>query len=90
MGDAAGDVGAVPALGMPHIGNRNVVMLAPEEGDDLARDLLAEHVLGGDLAETLGDHPVFDADLLARVSIGPARDVSREDPGELVCKSSRR
>ena len=43
--DVTGDVGAVPALGMTHVGNRDVVVLAPEEGDDLAGDLLASMFL---------------------------------------------
>src|SRR6185312_287139 len=67
---------------MSDVRDLDVVVLAPEEGGESARDGLAEHVASGDLTVALGDGPVFDADgPLTR--IGPASDVTR-------CEHTRR
>src|SRR5262245_40745138 len=56
-------------------------MLAPKEGHGCELLAKAEHVERRRLALALGDHPVLDPDRLARMRIGPARDVAGgEDP----------
>ena len=57
-------------------------MLAPEEGHGVEGLALAQHVARRGLALALGHDPVLDADRLAAVRIGPARDVAGgEDAG---------
>jgi hypothetical protein len=57
-------------------------MLAPEEGHGVEAFAAAEDVARRRLALALGHDPVLDADALAAVRIGPARDVAGgEDAG---------
>jgi hypothetical protein len=63
-------------LGVTDIIDRNVVVLAPEERHRLELLPVAEHVQGRDLALTFGDDPMFDADGLSAMRVGPARDVT--------------
>ena len=51
-------------------------MLAPEERHRVERFAAPEHVARRDLPLALRDHPVLDADALARVRIGPSGDVA--------------
>src|SRR5262249_39549313 len=66
----------VPGLGVADIVDRDVVMLAPKEWYGLELFAPAQHIQRGRLPLTLGDDPMFDADALPRVRIGPARDVA--------------
>src|SRR5438128_1400898 len=66
-GDAAVDLELVPADGVPHVRDGDVVVSAPEKGHEVTPFALAEHVAGGDLALALRDDPVFDTDCLARM-----------------------
>src|SRR5262245_39433955 len=61
---------------MSDVGDGHVVVLTPEKRHELARDPLAEHVLGGDLSLSFGHDPVLDPQLLPRVRIGPPSDVA--------------
>jgi hypothetical protein len=70
------DVDAVPLLGVSDVGNADVVVLTPEEGDDPAALPISQHVLGRDLSVSLGDDPMLDADSFAAVRIGPSGDVA--------------
>ena len=62
---------------MTDIVDRHVVVLAPEERHRVEALALPEHVARGGLALALGHHPVLDANVLAGVRIGPARDIAR-------------
>ena len=66
----------VPVLGVADIIDRDVIMLAPEERHGVELLAAAEHVQRRGLALALGHDPVFDADALAAMRIGPARDVA--------------
>src|SRR5437588_315242 len=69
--------GPVIPIGMADIVDRHVVMLAPEERHGIEDFALAQHVARGGLALALRHHPMFDADVLAGMRIGPAGDVAR-------------
>src|SRR6266446_3464990 len=74
--DVAVDVEIVPALGMPDIVDRHVVVLAPEERN-LGKSLpLAENVARRRLTLPLGNDPMLDPQILAGMGIGPPRDVA--------------
>src|SRR5579872_6047213 len=67
---------------MADIVDGHVVVLAPEERYRVELLLKTEHVERSGLALPLGHHPMLDANLPARVRIGPARAVARrEDAG---------
>ena len=67
---------------MADIVDRNVVVLAPEEGDGAEFLAVPKHVERRRLPLALGNHPMFDTNVLAAVWIWPARNVAgREDPG---------
>src|SRR5205085_10461795 len=74
--ERAVDLDAVPFLGMAHVVDRDVVVLAPEEGDGVKRLAVAEHVPGSRLALPLGHYPMLDSDAVACVWIRPPRDVA--------------
>jgi len=63
-------------LRMTDVVDRDVVVLAPEERHGVERLTLAEHVSCGDLALTLGNHPVLDADAITGMPIGPPCNVA--------------
>src|SRR5689334_21901939 len=65
------DVDAVPVLGVPDVVDAHVVVRAPKERSLRERRARAEHVARGGLAVPLREHPVLDANALARVGIGP-------------------
>lgn len=65
-GDVAFDNEIVPTLGVADIGDRNVVMLAPEVRDRVEGLAASEHVDGGRVSLSLGHHPVLDANGFAR------------------------
>ena len=73
--DRAVDHDLVPFLRMTDIGNSEVVLLGPEEGDRIERFTAAEHVARGCLALALGNDEMLDADRLAAARIRPAGDV---------------
>src|SRR5450631_4941935 len=52
-------------------------MLAPEERHRIEDFALSQHVACGGLALALGHHPVFDANVLLGMRIGPARNITR-------------
>src|SRR5258708_26733629 len=67
---------------MADIVDRDIVMLAPKEGDAIETLPTPQHVERRDLALPFRDHPVLNADALAGMGIGPAGDVAgREDAG---------
>src|SRR5829696_2152027 len=74
--DVAVNLETVPSLGVPYVIDGHVVVLAPEEGHRIERDLLAKHVARGSLALSLRHHPVLHPDALTGMRIGPARDVT--------------
>src|SRR5262252_10477826 len=63
------DVDAVPLLGVADIVDLHAVVRAPEERSLRERLARAEHVSRGCLAVPLREHPVLDADAVARVRI---------------------
>ena len=72
----------VPLLRVADVVDGDVVVLAPEERHGVEALAPAEDVARRRLALAFGDHPVLDADPIARVRIGPARDVAGgEDAG---------
>src|SRR6185295_10595900 len=73
--DRTVDQDLVPFLRMPDIGDSEVMLLGPEEGDCIERFTPAEHVARRGLALALGDDKMLDADGLAAVRIRPAGDV---------------
>ena len=80
-GDVAVDRELVPFLGVTDIVDRDVVVLAPEERHGVELLAQAQHVERRGLSLALGDHPVLDADRLAAVRVGPARDVAGGEDG---------
>ena len=76
-GNIALDVELVPFLGMADIVDRNVVVLAPEERNGVKFLAPPEHVERRGLSLALGDDPMLDANRLAAMRVGPARDVAR-------------
>src|SRR5436309_3544551 len=62
---------------MPYVIDRQVVMLAPKERHRVEDLALPKHISSGGLALALGHNPMFDADTLCGMWIGPARDVAR-------------
>jgi hypothetical protein len=56
------DAYLVPALGVAHVPQRNVVVLAPEEGNNRKAPLPTEHVLGCQRPLPLCHYPVLDSD----------------------------
>src|SRR5262245_12577523 len=77
LGEAAGDLGAVPALGVADVGDRDVVVLAPEERRGAVRLSAPEDVLRGGLPLPFRHDPVLDPHALAGPRVGIARDVAR-------------
>ena len=75
-GDIAVDREVVPLLGMADIVDRDVVVLAPEEGDGGKFLAITEHVQRRGLSLALGNHPMLDAYRLAAIGIGPPRDIA--------------
>jgi len=64
-------------------------MLAPEERHRVEPLARAHHVERGGLALALRHHPMLDADVLAGMRIGPARDIARRvDPGDARLEKS--
>src|SRR3546814_8315377 len=67
---------------MADVVDHDVVMLAPEEGDRREAFSPAEHVACRRRTLPLGDRPMLDADIVAGLGVGPARDIAcREDAG---------
>src|SRR5258708_2948988 len=75
--DIAFDCQCVPRLGVAHIVDRDVIMLAPEERHGRELLSISEDVERRGLTLPLGDDPMFDASFCARVRIGPPRDIAR-------------
>src|SRR5262245_27572636 len=61
---------------MAHVVDAHVVMRAPEKRHIVEYFVGAQDVPGGRLSLALRDHPVLDANALAGVRAGPARDVA--------------
>src|ERR1700687_3928124 len=74
--DVAFDCELVPCLGMADIVNRDVVVLAPEEGNGGKSLAVPEHIECRGLPLALGHHPMLDANALATIRIRPARNVT--------------
>src|SRR6185437_5366290 len=73
-------VDLLPCRSMPHVVDRHVILLSPEERHAGKALMVPEHIAGDSLALALRDHPVLDAKPLAALGIGPAGDVpSREN-----------
>src|SRR5215467_7267745 len=70
------DVDAVPLLGVADVIDTHIVVRAPKEWSLRERLARAKHVSRGRLAVPLREHPMLDANAVARVRIGPARDVA--------------
>ncbi len=64
--ETALDVRLVPAFGMPHVGNLQIVLFGPEEGDGVESFTCPEDIAGGRLALSLGDNKVFELELIRR------------------------
>ena len=85
----------IPSFRVADVVDREVVVLAPKEGDRIEGLLRPQDIECRDLTLTFRDHPVFDPDAIAGMRIGPARDVARgEDAGragfeELIDPNSR-
>src|ERR1700736_1820998 len=77
--DIAVDRQFVPFLGVADVVYRDIIVLTPEEGYGDKLLTAPEDVERSGRALALGDNPVLDADGLAAVRIGPARDVSRSE-----------
>ena len=75
-GDVAFDNELVPLLGMADIGDRNVVMLAPEERNRVEGLMAPEHVERGGLSLSFRHDPMLDANGLATKPVRPARNVA--------------
>src|SRR5262245_12029133 len=72
---------------MPDIVDWDIVMLAPKEGRSRKRLAAAKHVTRRRLALPFCEHPMLDANVLAGVRVGPARDVAGgEDSGRAGLK----
>src|SRR5262249_61403763 len=70
------DLHRVPVLGVAHIPDRHVVVLAPEERHGIEALAASQHVARGDLTLTLGDDPVLDTDSLTGMRIRSAYRVA--------------
>src|SRR5579872_299375 len=66
----------IPLFGVTDIIDRHVVMLAPEERHRVEHLALPEHIARRGLALPLRDHPMFDANGLARMLVRPTGDVA--------------
>src|SRR6202035_2273554 len=74
--DVAVDIDAIPLLGVADIVDRHVIVLAPKERHLRKSLFLPKHISCDSLTLTLGHNPMLDPDVLARMRIGPARNVS--------------
>ena len=61
---------------MADIVDWNVIVLAPKEGNGGKFLAMPDHVECGGLSLTLCDNPVFDPNVVARVRVGPACNVT--------------
>jgi hypothetical protein len=77
MSEIALDKRLVPCLRMADIADRKVEMLRPEEWDHHKRLVFTQHIRGRNLALPLSDNPMFNANVLASMGIGPASNVAR-------------
>jgi hypothetical protein len=66
---------------MTDIIDRDVVVLAPEEGDGGKSLAVPEHVERSGLSLALGYHPMLDADALTAMWVGPACNVTGRPNG---------
>src|SRR3546814_6383001 len=79
-GGIAVDLDPIPSFGMADVVDHDVVMLAPEEGDRREAFSPAEHVACRRRTLPIGDSPMLEADIVAGLGVGPARDIAcRED-----------
>src|ERR1700732_735958 len=80
--ETALDFRLVPSFGMPYVGNRNIILFGPEEGDGVESFTRPEDIARGRLALPFGDDKMFDSNGFAGEPVRPARDVAdRENPG---------
>src|SRR6202047_5021777 len=80
--ETALDFRLVPAFGMPHVGNLQIVLFGPEEGDGVESFTCPEDIPRGRLALPLGDDKMFDANRFAGEPVCPAGDIAgRENTG---------
>src|SRR4030081_905996 len=76
------DFRLVPAFGMPHVGNRQIVLFGPEEGDGLKPFACPEDIARGRLALPLGDDKMFDSNRFTGEPVRPSGDIAgRENTG---------
>ena len=54
------DFHLIPAFGMPHVGNLQIVLFGPEEGDGVEFFTCAEDIARGRLALPLGDDKMLE------------------------------
>src|SRR5260370_22832500 len=74
--DTAFDIELTPLLRVSDVIDRTVIVLAPEERN-IGKPLpLSEHVARRGLALPFGHDPVLDAQMLAAMGVGPARDIA--------------
>ena len=79
--EAAVDLNCIPSLGVAHVIDPHVVVLAPEKGHSVESFALAEDIFCGYLALTFRDDPVLDTYFLSRVQVWPTSNVTcRKDP----------
>src|SRR5205814_3170699 len=71
----------LPALGVTHVSDRHIVVLAPEKRHGVEHLAASQHIARSNLALTLGYDPMLHANALARVRIRPSGHIaSGEDP----------
>src|SRR5690349_14735151 len=75
-GEPSLDLRVIPALRVPHVHEREIVLIGPEEGDGVETLPPAEDVSCRGLPLTLRHDPVLHANALTGVRIGPAGDVA--------------
>src|SRR6185503_19665829 len=83
--DIAVDGDLIPFRGMADIVDRNIIVLAPEEGHRAEFLPMPEHVDGRGLRLALRNHPMLDTDALAAVRIGPSRNVPGRKDARSAC-----
>src|SRR5207253_1591353 len=76
-GGIAVDINAIPLLRVAHVVDGQIVMLGPEKRHCRKALPLPEDIPRCHHALALGEHPVFNADALARSRVGPARNIAR-------------
>src|ERR1700736_1821073 len=69
------DLDRIPSLGVPHIVNSDVVVLAPEKRHGIESFAIAQNIFGRHLPLLLSHDPVLYPNALTGMRIGPPRNV---------------